>query len=122
MKIMDFLRRALSEDCADSKKANAIEKLYCCQLKNEARKIAAHLDETVFFENEGFLRLLSFSEVCDASEDLNVDFQAVRVLPLFDLGDNDYIAYRMDENKWCRFNIAEELSFSTKASIIEFFI
>ena len=63
-------------------------------------------------DGEKYRRLLSIAEIADASVDMNVDFAAYALIPLFDLADNDYIVYDAKHEKWAIFNIVDEIIFN----------
>jgi hypothetical protein len=77
---------------------------------------------TVFYEEFPLLRGLSHKEIENASVDMSVDFVSKGILPLFDVGDNDYIAFNFVKNKWCKYNIADESEFSNVSSIFEYIL
>lgn len=64
-------------------------------------------------------RLLSLEEILDCSEDMQVDFSAIGLIPIFDIFDNDYICYQTKNNKWCIFNIVDEISFKKDSTLQE---
>lgn len=64
-------------------------------------------------------RLLSFEEILDSSNDMQIDFSSLNLVPVFDLFDNDYICYQTKNNKWCLFNIVDEISFKKDSSLHE---
>lgn len=121
MNIREYLQKTLSIS-GSLTDANDIEMHYGIKLVGEAKKITETLDQEIFFEGGFFLKLLSKQEVIDASEDMQVDFTAKEVIPLFDIGDNDYIAYHYGKKQWCKFNIVDEIEFSIQHSVIEFFV
>lgn len=119
MRIADYLRNALSLSASDD--ANFVEVLYGIRLDGEIKKITDSLDESISFESEDYLRLLSKEEITDAEKDMQVDFVENGIIPIFDTGDNDYISYDVKKSKWCRYNIVDEISFSEKNTIEEYF-
>lgn len=70
--------------------------------------------ETLFFDE---FRLLSIDEIINAPEELHVDFDAKKILPLIDCGDNDFIVFHIGTNKWSRFNIVDECIFKERDSL-----
>ena len=100
----------------------AIESKFGIELNEEA-SIAFSVpdDEPMFFSTVDFARMLSWQEILDASSDMCVDFATHGIIPLIDMGDNDYISYNALEQKWCRFNIVDEISFDRKDHLKEYF-
>jgi len=95
-----------------------IEAKYGMQLPMIVKKIISYSQESIFFEN-GW-RTLSTKEVLEASEDLHVDFSTLKILPLFDTGDNDFIVYRFESDTWAKFNIIDECFFKNK-NLLEYY-
>jgi hypothetical protein len=94
-----------------------LKKMYKVDLPDEVKHIVSLSKDTVFYEDFSLLRGLSHAEISDASSDMAVDFIGKELLPLFDIGDNDYIVYDITEKVWCKFNIVDEVKFSKSKSI-----
>ena len=105
---------------AKSDNVKKIEELYSASLSSELACIVSNLGETIFFDGDMFLRLLEFQEVLDAEADMNVDFIEKGIVPIFDLGDNDYLSFDLNKQMWCKFNIVDELCFSYKAKLLDY--
>ena len=88
-----------------------LDKMYGVSLPDEVRKIVSISTETVFYDDFSLLRGLSHAEILSASSDMSVDFIGKHLLPLFDVGDNDYIVFATAEKTWYRFNIVDEVEF-----------
>lgn len=121
MTIMEYLKETLTVS-APTVQQSEIEKMFGIYLEKEPKKIISHIDSEIFFEGQNFLKLLSKQEILDCCGDLNVDFINKKIIPVFDLGDNDYIVFSYGDNWWYKFNIVDEVLFSKHKSIIEFFI
>lgn len=121
MEIRNFLNENINV-IKDKEKVKKIEDLYNMKLNGEILYLVSNLGEEKFFDEEEFIKLLSFQEIMDASDDMNVDFISISVLPVFDVGDNDYISFSFNDNCWCKFNIVDELVFSKKKNISDFFM
>lgn len=85
----------------------------------EVKRLVSLNKETISYDDFSLLRSLSHAEITDASSDMAVDFIGKGLLPLFDVGDNDYIVYDVAEKTWCRFNIVDEVKFSISKTITE---
>ena len=77
--------------------------------------------EPIFFDDEKFYRLLCIDEITNSNSEFLVDFTSYNLLPIIDCGDNDFICYNYNENIWCFFNIADEISFNETTSILDYF-
>ncbi len=58
-----------------------------------------------------FCRKMDVDEIRESKDFWQVDFPAIGLLPIFDCGDNDFIAYRFSDDKWVKFNIVDEIVF-----------
>lgn len=114
----EFILQLINES-ADKDVIKEIEAKYGMKLPMIVQKIVSYSHESIFFENGG--RTLSTNEVLEASEDLHVDFSALKILPLFDTGDNDFIVYCIESDSWAKFNIIDECFFKQKKSLEEYF-
>lgn len=114
----DFLLQ-LNNQLVNKDAIKEIEAKYGIQLPVIVQKIISYSQESIFFENDW--RTLSIKEVLDASEDLHVDFGELKILPLFDTGDNDFIVYRFESDTWSKFNIIDECFFKNKNLLEEYF-
>lgn len=109
----------LKNESAHKDIVKEIEVKYGIKLPMNVQKIVSCSRESIFFEN-GW-RTLSAKEVLEASEDLHVDFGTLKVLPLFDTGDNDFIVYCFTSDSWAKFNIIDECFFKQKKLLEEYF-
>lgn len=76
-------------------------------------------EESIFFD-DGW-RTLSFSEIIEAEKDLHIGFAAMKLIPVVDCGENDFIVYHFDDDTWSKFNIIDECVFKKKNSLAELF-
>jgi hypothetical protein len=96
-----------------------LEKAYGVSLPDEVKRLVSLSKEAAFYDDFLLLRGLSQAEITDASSDMAVDFLGEKLLPIFDVGDNDYIVYDIANGEWCRFNIADEIRFSSGKSLFD---
>lgn len=101
-------------------KIKQVESLYAISVPGEVACLISNLEETVFFDNDSFIRLLSFQELIDAETDMNVSFCKNGIVPFFDLGDNDYLVYDLKKQTWCKYNIVDEIAFSFKTKLTDY--
>jgi len=119
MKLKDTLSK-LSDVKIDTGFVVQIETMYGKSISDEIKFIISISNEAVFYDDFPLLRSLSHAEIIDASEDMAVDFIGIDILPLFDVGDNDYIVFDFSEKTWCKFNIVDEAKFSEANNISEY--
>lgn len=121
MKILEFIN-SLDERSATTQSAEKIEQVYGIKLKDDIKQVLSKKPEGIFFESEDVLRLLSCEEIVDASQDMNVDFIELKLIPIIDTGDNDYIVYDIEKSSWCKFNIVDGVKFKQREALKEFFL
>lgn len=121
MDIIDFLN-TLGQDSRDEHSAEKIEQVYGVRLEDDIKRVLSKKPAGVFFESDDILRLLSCEEIIDASHDMNVDFVGLKLIPIMDTGDNDYIVYDIEKRSWCKFNIVDNTKFKQRKSLKEFFL
>ena len=104
--------QAVSVQKLDSEKVSVIQEIYGFTPTEEIKKIISICDESVFIGDE--CRLLAYSEIQNASEELHVDFAGQKILPLFDYFDNDFIVWHFDEQNWSMYNITDQIAFKVR--------
>lgn len=70
------------------------------------------------FLSEG--RIVSDTEVDDSYDFIHVNFPKLRLIPLIDVGDNDYIVYDISHDSYSMFNIVENISFGAKKRLEDY--
>ena len=108
---------AISKCDIDSDIISPIESVYGCSLPVAIKRMLSYSRESVFFDDD--YRTLSVAEILDAEKDLHVDFGALRMIPVIDWGENDFIVYHTAEGNWSKFNIIEECVFKKRATLDE---
>ena len=98
-----------------------IEQLYEVELSDSIKKTLSVKPEGEFIESDDILRLLSHEEILDASQDLSVDFIKMKLIPILDTGDNDYIVFDLEGGFWYKFNIVDAVKYKQRQSLTEYF-
>jgi hypothetical protein len=91
--------------------------MYRTDFPKEVKQIVSLSKDTVFYSDLPILRGLSHKEIINVSDDMSVNFIEKRILPLFDIGDNDYIIYDIHEKTYYKFNITDEVKFDRSNNI-----
>ena len=60
----------------------------------------------------GDLRLLSTTEIACFEDVANVDLSCMKLLPVFDAFDNEFVVYRLKKGTWSMFNIVDRIEFN----------
>ena len=121
MSKVNFLEEIFNKEVSKDidKKINEIERLYKAKLPAHAKDFIK-FNETQFYNyNESSYRLLAVKEILNANEELEINFVKKELLPLFDTMDNDFICYDFQQDKFCLFNIIEDVKYLTVDSIEE---
>ena len=74
----------------------------------------------LFDENES--RTLSLNEVIHAEEDLGVSLRNLKILPIADFGEGDYLVYDGNGFDWHMYNFSENISFDRTISFDDIFL
>lgn len=74
----------------------------------------------LFDENES--RTLSLNEIVNAEKDFCVSFNSVGIIPFIEVGCDDYIVYDINMEKWCLYNIIDEVLFDRTECFSELFL
>lgn len=115
MKVSDFFDM-ISNAEIDDMRVKELEKIYGLAIPMTIKSIVSIADEPIFVEE---YRVLSFAEIADADDDLEVNFSERHLLPVVDCGDNDFIVYDLGKECWTKFNIIELCAFSPKKDLAQ---
>ena len=113
---MDLIK-TIMETPINKNKVDQIQSHYADRFPEFIQKMLSFIDDVVFLDNS--YRLLSFEEVLNAEDEMNVRFSDIGVLPLIDCGDNDFISFGTKDETWFVFNIVDEISFRKRESLSE---
>jgi hypothetical protein len=120
MKLKDALSN-LSDITIDNDFVLRLEKMYDTTLPEDIKRVISINKDTMPYDDFSLLRGLSHAEIEEASGDMAVDFIENGLLPVFDVGDNDYIVFDIREKVWYRYNIVDEVKFCKVFSLLEYF-
>jgi len=104
----------------DDSLISEIEDLYEVELPDELKKIISLNKEGVFYNDMDSFEGLSSDDILNTSGDLSVEFTELDLLPLFDIGDNNYIVYNLQKKCWSKFNGNKEVAFDEASSLLEY--
>jgi hypothetical protein len=96
-----------------------LEITYRISLPIEVKSLVSLGKATIFYDDFPLLRGLSHDEILSAPSDMAVDFIGEKIVPIFDVGDNDYIVYDIAEGAWCRYNIVDGIKFGKSKALTE---
>lgn len=110
MTIQEFVQQLPSVSLRNDK-ITTIENIYSQNFPDIIKQIISCAGDGGFFDDENFCRQLSFDDIIHAQKDLNVNFVAYEIIPLFDKMDNDYVVFNFKKGEWAMFNIVDESFF-----------
>lgn len=113
MTAVEFIEKLAGYEIDNKRKAK-IERIYGSELPEIVGKIISAATKPIFFDG---YRVLSFDEICEADDELNVNFSRKKIIPLIDCGDNDFIVFHFKSNEWSKFNIVDECVFKKRNSL-----
>jgi hypothetical protein len=119
MKLKEALNK-VDDASIDQTSVSKVEGKYGAKLSPEARKLLSVSRNTTVLEDKSIFRILSLAEILDASDDMAVDFVSQGLIPVIDVGDNDYITFDFRNQTWRMFNIVDEIAFDAKDSVVDF--
>ncbi len=95
-----------------------IQNYFMEELQSEELKKVLSL-ENDFYTNQknSEVRKLSQNEISKSEEYLDYDFKNEKLIPLFDIMDNDYLCFDNKKKEYCIFNIIDEISFSNQKDL-----
>lgn len=111
MKIENFYEKLIHVKI-NSYIVDKVQTKYQCNLNDYIKKSISLYPNGEFFESDDILRLLSVDEIMSAKEELHVDFINKKIIPMFDIGENNFIVYNYSTMKWGKFNIIDEIFYN----------
>ena len=117
MKNSEFLTK-ISEIEIDKGKTSELERLYGFEMPDIIGKIMSVATDPIFLDE---CRILPYKEVCNADDYLGTNFVSLKIVPVADCGDNDFIVYHYNTGDWSKFNIVDETVFKRRETFLDFF-
>jgi hypothetical protein len=115
MTILDLLKSMVQ---INDEVVQQYENAYKNNLPEKLKRIASNKAD--FYDTgKRIYRLLTVPEVLDTKKYLGIDLQTMHKIPIFDIGDNDFICYDFIEGKYHVFNIIDNTAFFVYLEIDE---
>lgn len=115
MKVNDFAKIIDSIKC-DTQVAERLSAIYGKVLPEAVIKVLSYNKAGEFFDSDDICRLMSTDEVANASKELGVDFIAVGIVPVIDIGDNCFVCFDLASNEWLKYNIIDVIGYCRKST------
>ena len=107
----------VNNQIVDNKKVSKISAVYGTEIPEIIQRIVSGNSKSIFFEDG--TRIISYYEMLSAKEDLHIDFEQLKMIPVADCGENDFIVFHFSTGKWSKYNIIEEIVFKRKDTLGE---
>ena len=116
MDINQYIERIKNVEIDDAK-VDSIEKLYLTTLPMDVKLIVSLTLEDCFIDEK--CRIISFKEILNSEVFTGVDFSKLKMIPLVDCKDDDYIVYNFATSHFEMYNIYDEVSFRESKNMEE---
>ena len=108
---------------ADNVEIEELEKAYSEKLPEDLLKIYS-ITSGGFVQIDEYdsWRLYNPKEIKGASDELHIDFINLRIMPIFDCKDNNFICFDFNSKKYRMYNIVTEMDFDEAEELSYFFL
>jgi len=104
----------------DKAGTSEIEALYKTKLSGEVKKIISLNKDGVSYDDKSVFNGLSVKAILNAYNDLYVDFVDLQLLPLFDIGDSEYIVYNLKKRCYAIYDISDDDEYSEESDLLKY--
>jgi hypothetical protein len=119
MRLRDALAR-LDKVEIDKESINEIETLYKTKLSTELKKVISLNIDGVSYDDKSIFNGLSANAILNAYNDLYVDFVALQLLPLFEIGDSEYIVYNLKKRCYAIYDISDDHEYREESDLLKY--
>jgi hypothetical protein len=119
MRLRDALAR-LDKVEIDKEIISEIEALYKITLSTEIKKVISLNKDGVSYDDKSKFDGLSAKAILNAYNDLYVDFVGLQLLPLFDIGDSEYIVFNLKKRRYAIYDISDDDEYSEESDLSKY--
>jgi len=119
MKLRDALVK-LDKVEIDKASVSKIETLYKTQFPSGVQKVISLNKEGVSYDDKSVFNGLSANAILNAYNDLYIDFVSLNLVPLFDIGDNEYIVYDLKKRCYAIYDISDDDEYSEESELLKY--
>ena len=119
MRLRDALAK-LDKVEIDKESTSEIEALYKTALPTGVKKVISLNRDGVSYDDKSVFNGLSANAILNAYNDLYVDFVSLQLLPLFDIGDSEYIVYNLKKRRYAIYDISDDDEYSEETDLSKF--
>jgi len=119
MKLRDALVK-LDNVEIDKAVTSEIETLYKAKFPIELQKVISLNKDGVSYDEKSVFNGLSSNAILKAYDDLYIDFVGLNLVPLFEIGDNEYIVYDLKKKCYALYDISEDDEYSEERDLLKY--
>jgi lambda repressor-like predicted transcriptional regulator len=119
MKLRDALA-GLDNVEIDKAVISGIEALYKTKFSNEVQKVISLNKDGVSYDDKSVFNGLSAKAILNAYNDLYIDFVSLQLVPLFDIGDSEYIVFNLKKRCYALYDISEDNVYSEESDLLNY--
>ena len=119
MKLRDALVK-LDKVQIDKEAVSKIEALYKTKFSTELQKVISLNKEGVSYDDKSVFNGLSADAILNAYNDLYIDFVSLNLVPLFDIGDSEYIVYNTKKRCYALYDISDDDEYREASELLEY--
>jgi hypothetical protein len=97
-----------------------IETLYKTKFSKELQKVISLNIDGVSYDDKSVFNGLSAKAILNAYNDLYIDFVSLNLVPLFDIGDSEYIVYDLKKKRYALYDISEDDEHSEETDLMNY--
>jgi len=97
-----------------------IETLYKTKFPGELQRVISLNKDGVSYDEKSVFNGLSSNAILNAYDDLYIDFVGLNLVPLFDIGDNEYIVYNLKKKCYALYDISEDDEHSEERDLLKY--
>jgi len=119
MKLRDALVK-LDKVVIDKEAVSKIEALYKTKFSSELQKVISLNKDGVSYDDKSVFNGLSANAILNAYNDLYIDFVSLNLVPLFDIGDSEYIVYNLKKRSYALYDISDDDEYREASDLLEY--
>jgi len=119
MKLRDALTR-LDKVEIDKAIIGNIEALYNTKFPNQLQKVISLNKDGVSYDEKSVFNGLSANAILNAYNDLYIDFVGLNLVPLFDIGDSEYIVYNLKKRCYALYDISDDDEYREETDLLNY--
>jgi hypothetical protein len=104
----------------DKASVSKVEALYKTQFPTGLQKVISLNKDGVSYDDKSVFNGLSANAIVNAYNDLYIDFVSLNLIPLFDIGDSEYIVYDLKKRCYALYDISDDDEYREASDLLEY--